>query len=62
MVGKMSYILFIFAIIFMQALILNCPLGVYAAGNDDLNDKEIGVEWVNDYSGTAVVVLRGREK
>lgn len=37
-------------IITVQALTLNFPLTVYAAGNDDDNDKEIGVEWVNDYS------------
>ena len=37
-------------IITVQALALNSQLTVYAAGNDDNNHKEIGVEWVNDYS------------
>lgn len=29
--------------------LIACP--VNAGGNDDLNDKEIGVEWVNKYNG-----------
>jgi len=40
----------ILLIITVQALALNSPLTVYAAGNDDDNDKEVGVEWVCDYS------------
>jgi len=49
-------------LLFYASLNTELPIRIYAAGNDDSNDKEIGVKWINDYSGTAVVVLRGREK